>query len=157
MKTDGNARPCESMGYDRCQCTQKCRFSRTGKKSQGFVHWDAEFEDLTKTIPQSNTHTGIKTSKSFTVCVLITNLLNIMLLHETRNSRLTVILNSMPWVHFEPSSNVELVTNQRFMANPLSFFMRNVIRLGKNDVPQHNFEENRLSTTNRNQVNRNWG
>ena len=34
MKTDGNTRPCESMGYDRCQCTQNCRFSRTGRKSR---------------------------------------------------------------------------------------------------------------------------
>ena len=112
MKTDGNARPCESMGYDRCQCTQKCRFSRTGKKSQGFVHWDAEFEDLTKTNPQSNTHTGIKASKSFTVCVLSINLLNIMLLHETRNSRRTVILNSMLRIHPESRGNVENLTNE---------------------------------------------
>ena len=120
MKTDRYARPCENMGYDRCQYSQKDRYCRLGKFSRENAHWNDEFKDLTKTNPKTHTGNGRMISQKFTEMFLIINLLNIMLLHETRNSRNTVSLDSMLRVHFEPSGNVETIINQSLTNRSLS-------------------------------------
>ena len=144
MKTDSTARPCENMGYDRCQCSQNVRYSRLRKFFRENALWNAEFQDLTKTNPKTHTGKGELFSKSLTSMFLIINLLNLMLLHGTRNSRNTVSLDSMLRVHFEPSSNVETLINQSVTNLSLSFKVRGLSRLEKRDVLVHTHVENRM-------------